>query len=135
MLAARRPRNSPESSLNGPKRKLFSCFNARILKVNEIKVPGVKRTHERFVHPEDKGFVGASISRESNSNGYSVLVALPVDSKNFCGNGGQRYFLPLSRRLSSGSVCFRHTILEPLSPLQSMRRLNYPISGGVFQEP
>jgi hypothetical protein len=57
----------------------------------------VTRTRERFVFAENKGVVGASIFREPNSNGHAVSLALPVDCKNFCGNGGQRCLLPLTQ--------------------------------------
>jgi hypothetical protein len=93
---ARPPQARPKYSLNGPERKLFSRFNAGILKVDKIKVPIVTRTHERFVLAEKKGVVGASIFRESDSNDDAILLALPVDGKNFCGNGGQSCFLPLT---------------------------------------
>jgi hypothetical protein len=83
-------------SLNRPERKLFSWFNAGILKVNKIKVPVVTRTDERFVIAEKKGVVRTSIFRQSDSNDNAVLLAQPVDGKDFCRNGGQWCFLPLT---------------------------------------
>jgi hypothetical protein len=77
-----------KGSLNRPERKLLPRFNARILKVNQIKVTVVTRTGERFVLCEDKGLVGTAIFRDSYSNNHTVLIAQPLDCQNFCGNGG-----------------------------------------------
>jgi hypothetical protein len=74
--------------LNRPERKLLPRFNARILKVNQIKVTVVTRTNERFVLREDKGLVGTAIFRDSYPHNHAVLIAQPVDCKNFCWNGG-----------------------------------------------
>jgi hypothetical protein len=83
-----------EESLNGPEGKLFSCFNAGILKIDQIKMSVMTRTREWFVFAKDKGVVGASVLRDPNSNGHAVSLALSVDCENFCGNGGQRCLLP-----------------------------------------
>jgi len=86
--------NQSTGSLNCPKRKPLSCFNPRILKVDEIKVTVVTRSDERFFLSENKGLVGTAILREAYSNGDAVPVAQPVDRENFCGNGGHWCFLP-----------------------------------------
>jgi len=85
--------NQSTGSLNCPKRKPLSCFNPRILKVDEIKVTVVTRSDERFFLSENKGLVGTAILREAYSNADAVSVAQPVDCENFCGNGGHWCFL------------------------------------------
>ena len=77
-----------KGSLNRPERKILPRFNAGILKVNQIKVTVVTRTHEWFALCEDKGLVGTAIFRDSYSDNHAVLTAQPVDCQNFCGNGG-----------------------------------------------
>jgi hypothetical protein len=81
-------RSLPRGSLNRPERKLLPRFNARILKVNQIKVTVATRTDERIVLCEDKGLVGAAIFRDFYSHNHAVLITQPVDGQNFCGNGG-----------------------------------------------
>ena len=73
-------------SQNRPQRERLPCFKAGISVVKKVKLTVVTQAGERFVFPESKGGERASIFCESDSNDYVVLVALPIDSKNFCEN-------------------------------------------------
>jgi hypothetical protein len=74
-------------SLKRPQREGLPSFKIGILVKNKIKTTVVARTDERFVFAKNKGIERASIFPASNSNGYAVLVALRLDSNNFCRNG------------------------------------------------
>ena len=75
-------------SLNRPERKFLARIQTGILQINEIKAALVTGTYKRLVLAENQGLERASIFRELNSNDDVELVALPVDSKNFCRNRG-----------------------------------------------
>jgi hypothetical protein len=84
-------------SHNRPERERFPCFKTRISVVKKVKPTAVAGTGERFALSEPQSVERTQIFIKFDLNEYSVLAALLVHGKDFCGNGGHlRHFLRLT---------------------------------------
>jgi len=81
--------------LDGPERELLSFLEIGIFQVNKIQAAIVTRTDVWFVLTKYQSIKGAPISRNLNPYDNVILVALPLDSQNLCGDGRQWCFLGL----------------------------------------
>ena len=84
-------------SLNSPQRERLPCFKSGISVVKKIKPAVVTGAGERLAFSESQGVERPEVFLEFNLNEYSVLVALLIDSKDFCRNGSHLWhFLRLT---------------------------------------
>jgi len=81
--------------LDGPERELLSFLEIGIFQVNKIQAAFVTRTDVWLVFAKYQSIKGAPISWNLNPYDNVILVALPLDSQNLCGDGRQWCFLGL----------------------------------------
>jgi len=72
--------------LNRPQRERLACFQAGIPVVKKVKLTVETSAGKRYLFSESQGVERTQIFLEFDLNEHSVLAALLIDGKNFCGN-------------------------------------------------
>jgi hypothetical protein len=75
------------ASLNSPQREGLPYFKTGISVIKKIKLTMETRAGERFSFSESQGAERTDIFLELDLNQHSVLAALLIDGKDFCGDG------------------------------------------------
>jgi hypothetical protein len=83
--------------LNRPERKRLSFSKAGILMIEKIKPTIAIRSEMRLIFTETESIECARVCFGTNLNDYEILIAQPVNNKDFCGKSCHwRPFLSLS---------------------------------------
>ena len=114
----------------------MACLKTGIPAVKEVKLTVVAGARERFIFSESQRVEGAKVLSDFGLNEDSVLAALLIDSKNFCGDGS--HFASLSTSDFAGDA----TRLQRFRPTErrQRRRVNSgysplsPIKSSLFSK-